>query len=378
MDSPFTDVSGQLLTVNAGSSSIRFGLFKAEGATISALAVERFEAEDTGHGTRLREFLTAHGATNVGAVAHRVVHGGMRLPAACRIDAVVEREIEALAPFAPLHNPPALAWIRECRALLGSRVPQVAVFDTGFYADLPEVARAYAIPYALAAEHGIRRYGFHGLAHRAMWRRWCEIQPELDRGGRVISLQLGAGCSITATANGRPRDTSMGFSPLEGLMMATRSGDLDPGVITYLQRVTGMSAPQIDRMLNEDSGLAGTSGVSGDMRTLLDSNEPRARLAIDLYCYRARKYIGAYLAVLGGADAVLFGGGVGEHAPAVRERILAGMDAFGIRLNPTANKAAVGREAHISHDRSAIAVWVVPVDEGRLLAQEAMSLLSGS
>lgn len=320
----------------------------------------------------LREFI---GSERVDAVAHRVVHGGTKLTAPCVIDAAVEAEIERLAALAPLHNPRALIWLRACRALLGKAVAQVAVFDTGFYAALPEVARSYALPQQLAQNHGLRRYGFHGIAHQAMWRRWRHLRPDIAKGGRVISLQLGAGCSITAIADGAPQDTSMGFSPLEGLVMATRSGDLDPGLLLYLLREGSMTVDELDRLLNKESGLRGMAGES-DMRKLLVSNEPAAQLAVELYCYRARKYVGAYLAVLGGADAIIFGGGVGEHAPEIRERILAGMEWAGIVLDRERNHAAVGAEACISRDDSRVTVWAIAVDESQLLAEEAGILLT--
>lgn len=200
-------------------------------------------------------------------------------------------------------------------------MPQVAVFDTAFYAGLPQVAATYALPRSLCAEYGLRRFGFHGLAHDALWRRWRELSGAQQSNSRVISLQLGAGCSITAMRNGKPLDTSMGFSPLEGLVMATRCGDVDPGLIVFLQRAKGLESAALERLLNRESGLLGVSGLSDDMRALLEAHSETARRAVDLYCYRARKYIGAYLMVLEGADAILFGGGVGENAPEVRARI---------------------------------------------------------
>ena len=252
--------------------------------------------------------------------------------------------------------------------MCSERVPQVAVFDTAFYARLPAVAATYALPRELAARHGLRRYGFHGLAHQALWSRWRELRPDVADGGRLISFQLGAGCSVTAVERGAARDTSMGFSPLEGLVMATRSGDIDPALVTYLQRVEDLSAEESERLLNERSGLLGISGVSGDMRKLLAADDPHARLAVELYCYRARKYLGAYMAVLGGADAILFGGGVGENAAGVRARILAGFEWAGIRLDAAENSAAAGREGRLSAVDSRMDAWVIPVDEARILA----------
>jgi acetate kinase len=304
---------------------------------------------------------------------HRIVHGG-QLNRSCRIDAAVEREIAERAPLAPLHNPAALQWLRACRQRLGGQVPQIAVFDTAFYADLPQVAATYPLPHELCREHDLRRYGFHGIAHAAMWRRWTSLRPDLSQGGNVISLQLGAGCSATAVAQGRAIDTSMGFTPLEGLMMALRSGDVDPGLLIYLQRRAGLSAEALEDMLIHRSGLRGVSGTSGDMRDLLRSENPRAALAVEMFCYRVRKYIGAYLAVLGGADAILFGGGIGEHQPEIRRRILAGLEGLGLVLDAERNSAALGTDACISRAGSRIEVRVTPVDEERMLAEEAVTM----
>jgi acetate kinase len=287
---------------------------------------------------------------------------------------VTERALRELAPLAPLHLPVALEWVDVCRATLGADVPQVAVFDTAFFAGLPDVAAEYALPRELARAHKVRRYGFHGLAHDSMWRRWRALRPELDGGGRLISIQLGAGCSVAAVAHGAPLDTSMGFSPLEGLVMATRSGDVDAAAITHLMRRGVGDADAIDRILNTESGLLGVSGMSGDMRELLASEAAEARLAVELYCYRARKYVGAYLAVLGGADGIAFGGGVGEHAPAVREKILTGMEWCGVALDRDRNDAARGGEARIGAAGAHVDVWVLAVDEAEALAREALAL----
>jgi len=363
------EVAPVILAVNAGSSSLRLTAFVHAPDGLRSLAAQHVDGNGRAE-KLLREFLYRHRITRVHAVAHRVVHGGDALVAPCVIDDRVEAEIERVAPLAPLHNPPALAGIRACRALFGADVPQVAVFDTGFYAHMPEVARTYALPRRL----GLRRYGFHGIAHQAMWRRWRARRPEIANGGRVISLQLGAGCSITAVADGMPRDTSMGFTPLEGLVMATRAVDVDPGALLYLLRDGGMTAGALDALLNEEAGLRGLAGDS-DMRALLAATEPEARLAVELYCYRARKYLGAYLAVLGGADAILFGGGVGEHAAPVRAQILTGLEWVGVRLDATANAAADTGERRISAADSRVEAWIVPVDEEAILAQEAEQVL---
>ncbi len=366
-----------LVTVNTGSSSVRLAAFVCdEGLTLSLRAAEHHALAELDATQVLQRFLKANAPGGVAAVAHRVVHGGSQLVSPCRLDEAAEREIARLAPLAPLHNPTALRWIAAARTLLGDAIPQVGVFDTAFYAGLPEVARTYALPRALADRHDIRRYGFHGLAHQAMWRRWRALHPERAREGRVITLQLGAGCSVTAIADGAPQDTSMGFSPLEGLVMASRCGDVDPGLISFLQRAERWSPDDVDRVLSTESGLLGLSGSSGDMRVLLSSDDAPARLAVDLYTYRARKYVGAYLAVLGGADAIVFGGGVGEHAAAVRAAILKDMEWAGVRLDASANETTLGQEGKISHAGSKIGVWVIPVDEQQILAQEALALIA--
>lgn len=367
-----------VLTVNAGSSSVRLAAFASDGSALVCIGSERHETGTHQPVEWLTAFVAQHVRERPQRVAHRVVHGGRLLTATRWLDAEVEAQIERLVPMAPLHNPQSLAWVRACREVLGTDVPQLAVFDTAFHAQMPAVAATYALPWQLAERHGLRRYGFHGLAHQALWSRWRELRPDLPEGGRVISFQLGAGCSVTAIDRGRSQDTSMGFSPLEGLVMATRSGDLDPALVTYLQRAEGLSCADIDRLLNEGSGLLGISGVSGDMRQLLDGDgdDARVRLALALYAYRARKYLGAYLAVLGGTDGIVFGGGVGEHAAAVRATVLDGMDWAGIRLDAAANAATVGREGRISQAGSAIDVWVIPVDEARVLAREAVAAIA--
>ncbi len=422
-----------ILTVNAGSSSIRLDAMVVEDGPPRRVATHHGPQVATNcrgdppgqvvadtvapaSGGRaiglardvLAEVLSRWNLGRPDAVAHRVVHGGRNLTRPCLLTQAVLAEIDGLSPLAPLHNPPALAWIGAARELLGKDVPQAAVFDTGFYADMPGVASMYALPQALTREHPeIRRYGFHGIAHEAMWRRWWKLEAPQESEWRrraeaatphtrVISFQLGAGCSVTAVRDGKPIDTSMGFSPLEGLVMASRSGDVDPGLLLHLQRAGIATAVNLEHLLNEESGLLGVSGISADMRELLESGAGAARLAVDLYCYRARKFLGAYLAALGGADAILFGGGVGENAPAVRERILEGLEWAGIALDPERNRAAVGREARIDtaavaderlqevagaemrieHHRTGASVWVIPVDEAAILAEEAAALLS--
>lgn len=363
-----------VLTVNAGSSSVRLALHRAQGGRLDQCAVAHHGRDDGPPSALLHDFIAAHAAAPVDLVAHRVVHGGPRFGAPRRIDAGVESEIERLSALAPLHHPAALAWIRACRAALGASLEQVAVFDTAFHAGLPAAAAGYALPHALAERHDLRRYGFHGIAHRALWSRWCALRPDLPDGGRLVTLQLGAGCSACAIERGRSVDTSMGYSPLEGLMMATRCGDVDPALPIALTREAGLAPAELEHLLGTASGLLGVSGLSADMRVLLASDDARARLAVDMFCHRARKCLGGYLAVLHGADGIVFGGGIGENAPAVRERILDGFEWAGLALDAAANSACVSREARISRADSRIQAWVVPVDEANELATQALSV----
>jgi acetate kinase len=363
-----------ILTVNTGSSSVRLAAFTDDSGALKQFASERYDLSDSEPEAVLKAFLDSNRVAEIKAAVHRVVHGGRNLAASCLIDREVEQEIGRVAVLAPLHNPSALRWIHATRNLLGTNISQVAVFDTAFFTALPDAARTYALPHTLAEKYGLRRYGFHGLAHQAMWRAWQGVQPGSGREGRIISLQLGAGCSITATENGLPIDTSMGFSPLEGLVMATRSGDIDPGLITFLLRKENLTPEQLDQLLNRDSGLRGLSGISGDLRELLASPDKRAQLAIDTYCYRARKYIGAFLAALGGVEAIVFGGGVGENVPEVREKILIGMEWCGIEVDLNANCGARAMSC-ISSKKSRVEVWVIPVNEATVLASEGVRLL---
>ncbi|MBI4826186.1 MAG: acetate/propionate family kinase [Nitrospirae bacterium] len=367
----------KILTVNTGSSSVRLAAFINTGSVTKKLADKHLKLDDRAPETLLRSFLEDCGSQNIQCVAHRVVHGGTKLIQPCVINSEIEDEIGRLSVMAPLHNPVALKWIRICRELFGQNIPQVAVFDTAFYSQMPEVAKTYALPRDICREHGIRRYGFHGLAHSAMLQRWQEIRPDLKESGRVISLQLGAGCSITAVRDCKAVDTSMGFSPLEGLVMATRSGDIDPEIVIFLQKSGSLTSDEIHKVLSESSGLLGLSGISADMRVLLESDKPEARLAIDLYCYRARKYTGSYLSVLNGVDVILFGGGVGENAPLIRERILHDMKWCGIELDRRINNDTIAIEGRITSSSSKIEAWVIPVDEAAVLAKEAFTIIGG-
>jgi acetate kinase len=366
-----------VLTVNSGSTSIKLGGYEVDPPSVARrIASEHHPAAQVEKPQLLGRFLGRLRAAGLrpDAAAHRVVHGGERFTRAVRIDAAVLADLARLSELAPLHNPTAVSWIEAARQVCGPEVVQVAAFDTAFFAQLPLVASQYALPPQMGSELGVRRYGFHGLAHEAMLRRWERLHPELPGGGRLITLQLGGGCSIAALSAGRPLDTSMGFSPLEGLVMATRSGDIDAAVVPYLQQRLHQSAEQVIEKLNREAGLTGLSGGSEDLSALLSSPAPRARLAVDLYCYRARKYIGSYLAVLGGCDGIIFSGGVGEHVPAVRAQILQGMHWAGIELDSTANEACRGQEARLAAAHSRVAVDVIPADEDAMLTAAALQV----
>ena len=313
----------------------------------------------------------------IDAVGHRVVHGGEQFREPVVIDDDVVAAIDRLAEFAPLHIPGSIAGIKGARAALGSHVPMVAVFDTAFHRSIPPHAATYAIDLDLARKHGIHRYGFHGIAHASLAGICAAAVKRPLTQLRLITLQLGNGCSATAIDGGRSVDTSMGFTPLEGLVMGTRSGDLDPAVVGHLARREGLSVDEVERLLNERSGLLGVSGLSRDMRELLIAAEgkpdSRAALALDMFCYRVRKYIGAYLAVLGGADGIVFGGGIGERSAVIRARICEGMDWCGLRLDPLRNEAAreiaPGDAIKISEEGAPLVCYVAGGDEGMEIAR---------
>jgi acetate kinase len=313
------------------------------------------------------------------AVGHRVVNGGDRFAGPTLVDDEVLAAIEELEELAPLHNAPSLAAIRAAQKALGPSVPMVASFDTSFHRWMPEKAYRYAVTLELADKHGAHRYGFHGLAHRYMAERYAAIanQPRPED-LKLVTLQLGNGCSAAAVKGGRSVDTSMGLTPLEGLMMGTRSGDVDPSLPVYLACREGVEVGEVLNWLNRRSGLLGVSGVSRDMRELLEARvrrDKRAALAVDMFCYRVKKQVGAYLAALGGADAVIFAGGIGEHAPEVRAEICAGMEWCGLVLDTGRNAEAVGKEARISADDSSMGAYVIPVDEATIIARDTVDLL---
>jgi acetate kinase len=390
-----------VLTVNCGSSSLKMRLCAVDPAGVSTLAGGAVEAIGPGavaafhaggvtrppspvdaedHRTALRallRLLPGDATRSIEAVGHRVVQGGaFAVPAV--IDDQVVRAIEDGQRLAPLHNRPSLDGIVASREELPD-VPMVAVFDTTFHSTLPAYASHYALPQDLTLKHGLRRYGYHGIAHRSMMERYADLAGAPTGSVSLITLQLGNGCSATAVQDGVSVDTSMGLTPLEGLIMGTRPGDLDPGALSYLLREGGVSLDELDDILNHRSGLLGISGSSGDMATLLAEEaqgHPRAHDAIEMFCYRVRKYVGAYSAVLGHAQAVVFGGGIGERSPEIRRRICEPLEPLGIHLDAGRNAALAGAEGRISTDDSRIAAWVIPSDEERIIARDTFDLLA--
>lgn len=325
--------------------------------------------------------LTSRGELH--AVGHRVVHGGERFRQSVAIDSSVLHGIEDTIELAPLHNPHNLRGIEAATAALGAGVPQVAVFDTAFHQTLPEHAYLYAIPYPLYRRHKVRRYGFHGTSHRSIAYRWRMLTGCDRERVRIVTLHLGNGCSACAIKGGQSIDTSMGFTPLEGLVMGTRSGDIDAALLDYIAAKEGLTLPQVEALLNNQSGLLGISGLTNDMRDLLaeaeEHQDRRAELAIDIFCYRVRKYVGAYLAALGGADAIVFAGGIGENSAEIRRRICEGLEWAGLSVNAAANESLVGgREGCFSTDRSTLAAWVVPTDEELLIARDTFRVIAGA
>ncbi len=322
------------------------------------------------------------------AVGHRVVHGGERFTGSVLIDEEVERAIEECAALAPLHNPPNLTGIRAAKLYL-SNIPHVAVFDTAFHSTIPPHAYIYALPYQLYEKHRIRRYGFHGTSHYYVSRKAMKYLeerfgiPPLD--SKIITCHLGNGCSITAVLGGESVDTSMGFTPAEGLVMGTRCGDIDPAIVPFIIERENLSPKEVDDLLNKRSGLLGISGQTNDMRDIeeeIAKGNKRAKLAFDIFCYRVKKYIGAYAAAMGGVHAIVFTGGIGENGPMEREAICEGLEFLGVKINPQKNEETIkGREADISEENAEVRVLVIPTNEELVIAEETrrvVSLMKGS
>jgi acetate kinase len=314
------------------------------------------------------------------ATGHRVVHGGERFKRSVAIDKTVIEGIEECIELAPLHNPANLRGIRAAVELLGVGVPQVAVFDTAFHAEMPETSFLYGIPYSLYRRHKIRRYGFHGTSHRYVAYRYRTLRGIPRESVHLITLHLGQGCSACAIRGGLSVDTSMGFTPVEGLLMGTRSGDLDPSILEYLGHKEGLGMQEIETLLNKQSGLLGISGLTSDMRELLaeeaESGDRRARLAIEIFCLRVKKYVGSYHAAYPGTEAVVFTGGIGENSAVIRERILSGLAHLGLAIDAERNRAlAPGDAGRISAEGASLEAWVIPTNEELLIARDTVRVV---
>jgi acetate kinase len=393
----------KILVLNAGSSSIKYQLYQMPEATVLARGVvERIgetpatlihsnngekhtadvEAADHEQGmelilqTLVSEDVGVIGSVDeIGAVGHRVVHGGEEFTGSVVVDDAVVASLERYSDLAPLHNPPNLTGIRAARHGL-PHAKQIACFDTAFHTTIPEVAYLYALPYDLYEKYRVRRYGFHGTSHRWVARRAAKMLGKDKYDVNVVTCHLGNGCSITAVRSGVSVDTSMGLTPLEGVVMGTRSGDFDPAILFYLTD-KGYSVDDLNAMCNKKSGLLGISGKSNDMRNLqelADGGDERARLAIDIFCYRIKKYIGAYTAVLDTLDAVVFTGGIGENATGVRAKICEGLTQIGIEMDAERNAAIHGTESEINTDASRVKVFVIPTNEEAAIANDTFEL----
>jgi len=397
----------KILVVNCGSSSIKYRVFEAE--TIKEIAgglVERIGSESStlkhrvgshsialeinalDHRQGLGQVLgILHGGEvkaveslgEIIAVGHRVVHGGDTFFESTLIDDRVLDAVKDWAELAPLHNPPNIAGIEAAQSLLPG-IPQVAVFDTAFHQTMPEKAYIYPIPYELYKKHRIRRYGFHGTSHGYVARKAADVIGKPLGALKIVTCHLGNGCSVAAVRNGKSVDTSMGFTPLEGLVMGTRSGDIDPSIIFYMINNEKLSAEEVENLLNRSSGLLGISGVSNDVRDIrreADGGNGRARLALEIFAYRTKKYVGSYAAAMGGLDAIVFTGGIGENDPIIRSTICADLEFLGVMLDGALNAIASKDAQVISSSDSPVKVLVIPTDEELVIAMETSRLVKG-
>lgn len=404
-----------VLVLNAGSSTLKFQLISTDPERIEAddderLArgvIERIGGEAIikarGHDGQkwyrtaelrslqeavdylLKWFVSEAGPldslSDIDAVGHRVVHGGEDFKTSVRVTPEVKEKLEDLIELAPLHNPHNVRGMEAIESLLGTGVPQVAVFDTAFHGSMPQHAYLYAIPYSYYRRYKIRKYGFHGTSHRYVAHRWRQLNGREPDEGTLITLHLGNGASACAIRNGDSVDTSMGFTPVDGLIMGTRSGTLDPSIPEYIASKEGLSHREVGTLLNKHSGLLGISGLTNDMRELLEEIEEfddrRAHLAVQMFAYRTRRYIGAYLAALGGAESVVFTGGIGENSAAIRSLICRDMEWFGLKLDEERNRSADGEPTRITTDDSRLHAWVIPTDEEILIARDTVRLVLG-
>jgi len=396
----------KILVLNCGSSSIKYKLFDMKGKlTLAEGAVEKIgltgsslkltlpdgqkvllEGEILEHQTGIEYILGVIASEKYGcvkslkeidAVGHRVVHGGEKFNSSVLIDDEVIKKMEECIDLAPLHNPPNLKGIYAVEELMPG-VPQVGVFDTAFHQTMPAYSYMYGLPYSLYEKYAIRRYGFHGTSHRYVSQRVCEFLNVPSEGKRIITAHIGNGASMCAIKDGMSMDTSMGMTPVEGLLMGTRSGDLDAGVLTYIMEKENVGSQAISTIVNKYSGVLGVSGASSDMREIDDAiskGDERAKLALEIYNYRIKKYIGSYAAALGGVDILVFTGGVGENQMGIRASVCEGLEFMGIKIDPERNKTR-GEEAVISSDDSSVSVVVIPTDEELMIASDTLIQLA--
>ncbi len=394
----------KILVLNCGSSSIKYQLFNMEDESVLARGIlERIGLEDSvlehtygeeeieiekgipDHNEGIQIVIDTlldkdHGVLEnmdeITAVGHRIVHGGEKFASSTVITDEVIKQIEAVSDLAPLHNPPNLTGIEVCSKLMPD-TPQVGVFDTAFHQSMPARAFIYALPYEYYEEYGLRRYGFHGTSHKYVSAKAAEFLDRPLEELKIITCHLGNGASVAAVDGGKSIDTSMGLTPLEGLVMGTRSGDIDPAIIRFLMEKEDLTIEEIDDILNKESGLLGVSGISNDSRDVNEAaarGNKRAQIARNLFNYRVKKYIGAYMAAMGGADVIVFTAGIGENAPDVREDIMDGFEYMNIHIDKEANNVR-GKETEISTPDSAIKVLVIPTNEELVIARETQELL---
>lgn len=369
-----------ILSLNAGSSSLKYKLFAMPAEDVLAKG-SLDHPGGTGIMNAAGEAIERCRPLGVDAFAHRVVHGGPVFSQPARVSPEMLRTLHGILELDPLHNATEVAMMEMGLRTL-PETPAVAVFDTAFHQTLPRVASTYAVPFEIAEEHGLRRYGFHGISHKFVSTELLKAVAREPRGSRVITCHLGGGASVCAIVDGKSVDTSMGMTPVEGLVMGTRSGDVDPGLMLYMMRTEKLSRAGLDDLLNHKSGLLGLSGLSADVREIesaATAGDERCELALDVFAYRVTKYIGSYAAAMGGVDAVAFTGGIGEHSGDVRARICRTLGFLGIRLDDDRNRSATGgAPANIGADGTQTAVWVIPTDEERQIAREAFETLGSS
>ena len=397
----------KILVLNCGSSSIKYKLFDMTTKEVMAQGgIEKIglpgsflkfalpngekkilEKEIPEHTAGIEFILytlvsTEYGAIQsleeINAVGHRMVHGGERFSESVLLTQEVLDAFEACNDLAPLHNPANLKGVNAVTAILPN-VPQVGVFDTAFHQTMPDYAYMYAVPYELYEKYGVRRYGFHGTSHRYVSQRVCQFLGIQAEGSKIITCHIGNGGSIAAVKDGKCVDTTMGLTPLEGLVMGTRSGDIDGGAVTFIMEKEGLDATGISNLLNKKSGVLGVSGVSSDMRELdaaSQAGNPRAQLAEKMYYYRIKKYVGAYAAAMGGVDVILFTGGVGENQSQCREAVCDGLQFIGVELDKDMNNKIHGDEAIISTSESKVKVVVIPTDEEMMIASDTLAILN--